>query len=113
MWGSGREAAIRRNRTCLGRTFQDASEEAGFPLLGLALALCGSNHLSRLVRRPKRRRKLPVPPLLGNRRNHPEDDAVLPGAVTNTFGTFYCALSQLPSCYPHVCRITGPSGCPE
>jgi hypothetical protein len=46
--GSGREAAIRRNRTCLERTFQDASEEVGFPFLVLALALCGSNRLSSL-----------------------------------------------------------------
>ena len=79
---------------------QDASEEAGFPLLGLALALCGSNRLSSLVRRPKRRRKLPVPPLLGNCCDHPEGDEVLPGVVEKTFVNFYCALSQLPSRYP-------------
>jgi hypothetical protein len=50
----------------------DAAEEPGFPFLGLALALCGSNRLSRLVRRPVRRRKMAVPPLLGNRRDHSE-----------------------------------------
>src|SRR5262249_30233177 len=48
--------------------------------------------------------KSPVPPLLGNRRDHPKGDVVLPGAATNTFGVFYCAWSQLPSCYPR----TGP-----
>ena len=61
---------MERNRSCLERTFVDASEEPGFPFLGLALALCGSNRLSRRDRRPVRRRELPVPPLLGNRRDH-------------------------------------------
>src|SRR6516165_152905 len=76
--GNRKEAAKGRNGTCPERAFQDASEEPGFPLLGLALALCGSNRLSSLVRRPKRRRQLPVPPLLGNCCDHPEGDEVLP-----------------------------------
>ena len=84
----------------------DASEEPGFPFLGLALALYGSNRLSPPVRRPVRRRELPVPPLLGNRRDHSKGDVVLASAATNTFGVFHCAWSQLPSCYPaHAFRL--------
>jgi hypothetical protein len=55
---------------------------------------------SSLVRRPEHRRELPVPPLLGNRRDRSKSEVVLLCAAANSFGVFYCALSQLPSCCP-------------
>jgi hypothetical protein len=91
--GNGREAAIRRNGTCLNRTYQNESEEGRISVFGFGpgtlLVESPFRHRSEARASSKTAGSTPS----GKSPRHSKGDAVLPGAVMESIVNFHCALS--------------------